>query len=389
MGSQDRHVSPVVAADAAEQEPRVMLGSRRWGVVVAIFFALFLVPDALEVTRRDLPAWLKVLSIAGLLVYAVSYVVLSVGVWHSPLRYRLAALAWLTVLASVLVATEGLGGLTLYIYVVAVAALTLPTRLMLLFNGGLLGTLLLVVLVWGETRSHFGSWLALLAIAATTGMMGMLLRNGRELVRTRHELANLAVVTERERVARDLHDVLGHSLTTITVKAGLARRLLETSGQAGSAAVDQAIGEISDLERLSRLALTEVRATVSGYRRASLAAEIAGARAALAAGQILADLPHAVDDVREELHEPFAYLVREGVTNVLRHSGASRCQIRLGADWLEITDNGAAPPGSPGLPGNGLTGLRERLAQAGAALEAGAMPGGGYRLRGQATVNGD
>jgi two-component system sensor histidine kinase DesK len=188
-------------------------------------------------------------------------------------------------------------------------------------------------------------------------------------------VAALAVEEERARLSRDLHDVLGHSLTTITVKAGLARRVLESG-----AGRDRAIDEVADVEHLARQALSEVRATVSGYRKASLPAELAGARAALRAADIAADLPHAVDNVPVPLQEPFAYVLREAVTNVIRHSGASRCEVRLGDTWIEVVDDGHGSAVDGGRHGHGLTGLAERLAPLGGTLDAGSGENGGFRV---------
>jgi two-component system sensor histidine kinase DesK len=180
------------------------------------------------------------------------------------------------------------------------------------------------------------------------------------------EVARLAVAEERARVARDVHDVLGHSLTTVTLKLGLVRRLLETTPEE----VERLIVEVGEAEQLSRQALSEVRATLSGYRSASLSAEVAGARAALASAGITADLPRAVDNVLPAYQESFAYVLREGVTNVLRHSGATSCEVRLGESWLEVRDNGRATVADAGASrvdggGAGLTGLADRLAAIG------------------------
>jgi two-component system sensor histidine kinase DesK len=200
-----------------------------------------------------------------------------------------------------------------------------------------------------------------------------------ELRAARDEIATLAIAEERARMARDLHDVLGHSLTTITVKAGLARRILESSSDA-----QQAIAELRDVEQLSRTALSEVRSTVSGYRKASLPAELVGARVALQAAEITADLPHAVDNVPASLQEPFAYVLREGVTNVIRHSNARHCEVRLGESWIEIRDDGTVA-GSSGA-GHGLAGLKERLAKVGGSLSAGPAPSGGFVVRASVTA---
>lgn len=153
---------------------------------------------------------------------------------------------------------------------------------------------------------------------------------------------------------------MGHSLTVITVKAELAQRLLDVD-------LDRARAEIADLERLSRDALADVRRAVDGYREITLAGELERARAALAAAEIEPDLPTSHDVVAPELQELFAWTVREGVTNVIRHSGATRCQVRLAPDSAEVRDNGSALA-TPYGHGSGLTGLRERAADVGATV---------------------
>jgi two-component system sensor histidine kinase DesK len=137
---------------------------------------------------------------------------------------------------------------------------------------------------------------------------------------------------------------------------------------------------VADVERLGRQALADVRSTAAANRVTSLAAELAGAREALRAAEITADLPHAVDDVPAERQQAFAYVVREAVTNVIRHSGAGTCAIRLTADSVEVVDDGSGEPAGT-TPGTGISGLRERLAPVGGRLEAGPLPDGGYRLR--------
>ncbi|GAA1175392.1 sensor histidine kinase [Pseudonocardia alaniniphila] len=201
-----------------------------------------------------------------------------------------------------------------------------------------------------------------------------LVKANSQLREAREELARLAVAAERERMARDLHDVLGHSLTTITVKAGLARRLLER-GDTGRAAE-----EVTDVEQLGRQALAEVRSTVAANRVASLGRELAGAREALRAAGIEADLPAAVDNVPPDRQQAFAHVVREGVTNTIRHSGAGNCTVRLTPTSVEVVDDGVgSQDGTPA--GHGLSGLTERLAAIGGRVDAGPTPSGGYRLR--------
>jgi two-component system sensor histidine kinase DesK len=219
---------------------------------------------------------------------------------------------------------------------------------------------------WGLVATLAGVTTALGIVFALVFTIGQL-RAAREQVR------RLAVDRERERVARDLHDNLGHSLSTMTVKLGLTRRILESGGDPGPA-----VTEVGELEILCRQALSDVRATVSDYRTVSLTTEIAGARMALRAAGVRADLPATADAVRPELHGVFGYVVREAVTNVLRHSDAGHCRIRLGRDWVEITDDGPVAPGT--VAGHGLTGLAERLDAVSGALEHGRAPGGGFRV---------
>ncbi len=188
----------------------------------------------------------------------------------------------------------------------------------------------------------------------TIFVMLQVLRSNRQLAEARADVARLAAENERIRIARDLHDLLGHSLTTITVKAGLAARL-------GEANHERALQEIAEVETLARQTLGEMRAAVVGYREVSLAGELATGRELLRAAGIAADLPHAVDVVDPAHQELFGWVVREGLTNVVRHARAKTCAVRLSACEVEIVDDGV---GRAAAPGNGLTGLRERVAAA-------------------------
>jgi two-component system, NarL family, sensor histidine kinase DesK len=218
-----------------------------------------------------------------------------------------------------------------------------------------------------------GSALAIALVSlAMFGFFGVI-RSNIELAAARAEVARLAAENERSRIARDLHDLLGHSLTTITVKSGLARRLADR-GEAARAAA-----EIGEVEQLCRRTLVEVRAAVSGYRDVTLGGELASAREVLRAAGIEADLPAAIDIVDADATEPFGWVVREGVTNVVRHSRALHCTITLGPRWIEIVDDGR---GGVVADGNGLAGLRERLAAVGGTVEA-SRGLRGWRLRAQ------
>ncbi|MEV6446769.1 sensor histidine kinase [Amycolatopsis sp. NPDC051716] len=197
------------------------------------------------------------------------------------------------------------------------------------------------------------------------------IRANTALVEARAEVARLASEAERTRIARDLHDLLGHSLTAITVKSTLARRLVTTeAARAGE--------EMAAVETLARQALTDVRAAVSGYREVTLAGELARGRELLRACGVAADLPTATDAVGPAHQELFGWVVREGLTNVARHARATRCSVTLSASTVEVVDDGVGgPPGA----GSGLDGLRERVLAAGGDFSAGPVPPHGWRLR--------
>jgi two-component system sensor histidine kinase DesK len=351
---------------------------RRWGIRITVFFSIFLLIASVELVEDATSTTQRVATVVLCLLYTASYAVLPVIFWNGALWQKILAITWLVLLGSALVAMYGLETMTLLIYAVAPAGIMLPFRVSVLVNG-IIAAVLGVLILLAHEPGLWGHWITLVSIVATLTLFGTQIRTNRALHEAQAELAEGAVREERARLARDLHDLLGHSLTTITVKASLTRRLLE-SGE-----VQRATDEVASLELLSRQALGEVRSAVSGYRVPSLAAEIAGVRVALDAAEIAADLPHAVDNVPPGLQGAFAYVVREGVTNVLRHSGATRCEIRLGPSWLEIRDNG--PSTDPPVEGNGLSGLRERLAEVGADLTAGPVPEGGYLVRAAATTD--
>jgi two-component system, NarL family, sensor histidine kinase DesK len=363
--------------DGPEATRRVRLRS----VAGASPFLVFLVRNTVQewgavtvATRTALVA------VAG--AYSVSYLfALFYGPRFGP-RARTLLVCWLYVTAVAFpLVTGDPSHLAMLSYAVAAGILLLP-----LWWGGLLGLLSTAALMIG-TFAVAGAvdWNnTFVLVILTVGMVvvSQLIRTVNQLRAARDEIRVLAVAEERARVARDLHDVLGHSLTTITMKTGLARRLLESGADP-----ELAIAEVRDVEQLSRHALTDIRATVSGYRRPSLAAELAGAREALRAAGIEAVLPQAVDEVAAELRDPFAYVLREGITNVIRHSGATRCEVRIGPRSLEIRDDGRPAHGDDGRPaadrlraGGGLTGLAERMDTVGGHLSAEPLPGTGFRL---------
>jgi two-component system sensor histidine kinase DesK len=369
-------IRPWVGGDDARP-----LGTSRIGWLWAAVWLIYLaVPIRTAWRHRDSLA--GVVAVVALVVFAVGFAVYFA--WMRGHRIRTGELhagpVWAMLAAMVLllaIATPGAGEDVVAgaVYVGVTAAMTLPGRQVVAVVAALTAAALLLPLVvpgW-ESLDDFIPQL-LLATFAAYGV-GQVLKRNIELAHARQQLVELAVTQERERVARDVHDILGHSLTVITVKTELAGRLLEASGEGDT----RARAELADAERLAREALADVRATVSGMRQLSLTGELAAARQALDAAGIAADLPSAVDDVPARYRELFAFALREGVTNVVRHSGASRCVVRLTADCIEVRDDGRGPDGA--VSGSGLTGLRGRAQAAGARVETGTAAEGGFLLR--------
>lgn len=360
--------------------PEPQFSYRRPLAVVLIPGAfLFFLAEAVVDAFRLHSGWVSAGVVICVVVYAATYLF---AIWQGLRVSRVSRVLLVLVLTVCPVAIASMmnaSDLTYLTYAIVTALLLLPPVAGTVYGvAATLAELMATNIAHGAPDWRGG----LVLIVMTVAMLSVrgFARQTDELALAREEIKMLAVAEERARVARDLHDVLGHSLTTITVKAGLTRRILESSGD-----VERALEQVHDVERLSRLALTEIRATVSGYRKVSLPAEIAGAKAALTAAGISAELPQAVDDVPGELQEPFGYVLREGVTNVIRHSGASRCWIRLGQSWIEITDNGTSK--STVDSGNGLSGLRERLAKVGGRLTAARGGEGGFVLRAEVSAS--
>ncbi|GAA4529166.1 sensor histidine kinase [Amycolatopsis samaneae] len=350
-------------------------GDRSRVAVVAVLglAALFLIPRGAEIVDGRYDAPRAVAALGFLVCYGFGCLLVP---WYGPTaprRRRIAVVAVMVVLGAAPALLLGEPGyLTDLTYATAIALMLLPLRYSLPL--GFATAVGQIAWMWlGQGRVNWGEVVTLVGVTAALGTVFALTFTIGHLRVAREQVRRLAVSQERERVARDLHDILGHSLSTMTVKLGLARRILESSGD-----TDPALAEIRELETLARQALSDVRATVSDYRTVSLATEIAGARVALRAAGVRAELPTAADDVRPELRGVFGYVVREAVTNVLRHSDAERCSVRLGRDWVEITDDGTVPAGT--IAGHGLTGLAERLAAVSGTLDHGAAPGGGFRV---------
>ncbi|WP_018545390.1 sensor histidine kinase [Streptomyces sp. LaPpAH-108] len=236
---------------------------------------------------------------------------------------------------------------------------------------------------WSQAPNiGYATFLSCMVTAAILGLSEAV----RELRAAREELARRAVEKERLRFSRDLHDLLGHTLSVIVVKSEAARRLAGRD-------LDAALAQIGDIESVGRQALTEIREAVTGYREGSLATELTRARSALAATSVEPVVRQSGAPLAPQTEALLGWVVREAVTNVVRHSDARRCEITVEGSAervrLTVTDDGTGTPvprQGEGIGGTGLTGLTERLAAAGGTLTAGPAPQGGFTVTAELPV---
>ncbi|MEU6995185.1 histidine kinase [Streptomyces sp. NPDC046465] len=360
---------------------------RRQCLTKAVWIGVWLV--FLSAPVKDLAdgrhtALATVLGSIGLAVFVACYLTLVFRYTTKILRWAnvIASFAVLVVLAALLAFSFGDHWLGLFVYVSVSAGAVLPIR----YSLGVIPAVTLLMIVVGLRDDGLGNLITNLGVI--TLLVGFAMSGVRELIRTtvqlrqaRATVAQLAANEERLRLARDLHDLLGHSLSLITLKSELAGRMLPTDP-------DKAAQQVADIEQVSRQALVDVREAVSGYRRRTLAGELAGARTALTAAGMDADVPlePPAELPGEEAEAALAWALREAVTNAVRHSGARRCTVAftarqtLAGPLLELTveDDGAG--GSGAAAGNGLTGLAERVEAVGGVLETGPGVRRGFRL---------
>ncbi|BCL83927.1 two-component sensor histidine kinase [Ktedonobacteria bacterium brp13] len=297
-------------------------------------------------------------------------------------------IALLTLLSVALTLTSGKDWLILFYFTSGYSGGRLPAKLALYT----ISTLLIIAIIAGILINV--SWLGIMQAVGYVGAIGILIigimrsiMSSLELHAAREEIAYLAVINERLRIARDLHDLLGHSLSLIALKSELAGRLI-------TIAPERAVSEVGDIEKVARTTLQEVREAVSSYRQPTLASELQGVQELLSVtgiGYHYDGDVHSLDALTATVEVLLAWVVREGVTNIVRHSHAQQCTIRVTRNkqeiCVEIIDDGMLIPAIPSMStervghgGNGLRGLTERVSTLGGRLEAGAQREGGYRL---------
>ncbi len=364
-------MSRLLSRFAEDRWGRGRLGGRVAPAVIWLGFILF--PLVSAITNRDTTLG-HAAATTGALIFIAAYVWMVLIMFRpeaSPVRWGL--LGTLLVVAILLTLHSPGQWWFMFTYCAACLALVTPS------SRGVPAILSLTALAAGTTLIAGGGADHTISAATTTvaiGLLMVLMRDLRdrnqELCEARAELAKTAVAAERERFARDLHDLLGHSLSVIAIKAELAGRLLPGDAE-------RAGREVADVEQVARQALSEVRQAVSDYRRPTLDGELEGARMALSAAGIDAEFDRASATLDPEVEAVLAWTVREGATNVIRHSGARHCRVLVRADdgdaGVEVLDDGPASApvdvAANGHAGNGIAGLRERAERLRGRIEAG------------------
>jgi two-component system, NarL family, sensor histidine kinase DesK len=372
----ERATSESLAAES--KTSRFPRGGRLLG---PLFGLVFLIYPVRAVLTSDPTSARIFLALGGAALFAGVFLWLmwmqeplwSASAEPSEVQGRRATIAFLAVLAISLNLILGSEWRVLFFHVNVAAGIMLLTRDAYVAIAGLA----LITFALGTVSGM--AWLALptAAIGLWATAFVRQVATVAELRSAREELARLAVNEERLRFARDLHDLLGHSLSLITLKSELAGRLLST-------APEKARAEVDDIEEVARQALREVREAVAGYRRPTLVEELSGAAEMLAAAGITCRIENEVGVLPGAIDGVLAWAVREGTTNVIRHSRAKSCRIVLAREDGEIstviTDDGRGAENAEDA-GSGLSGLAERVASFGGHVEAGSSPDGGFRLR--------
>ena len=275
---------------------------------------------------------------------------------------RLMACVFATLALGLIWAPWNGGGSTFCIFAAAMASRITPER-RAYQTLGFAGLLIITCTLLLNLQSFF--WIPALLFGTTAGVSAVIgekmLRSKEDLLRKQEEVEYLATIAERERIARDMHDLLGHSLSVIALKAELARKLMQR-------APEQAEQEIRDVEKTARDALAEVRAAITGYRSTGFAHELRQACATLESSgvQCQIQMPANFPALSAATENILALLLREAATNILRHGKATQCHIRLeqqAAQWVLSICNDLPQDAQyqPVRDGNGLRGMRERL----------------------------
>ncbi len=328
-----------------------------WSPLLWVLYLGFFFIDPV-LSHASLRIWL--LDGLGALIFLILYF----GLLFFENPYRLGHIAGM-ILLGLLYQPINQGACTFFIFAAAILPFCMATQAAAWLGLGVIGA---VAAVEGLLL-HVAGWalfylvLFPVIIGAGNTFNAERTRMNRKLRKANEEIEHLAKVAERERIARDLHDVLGHTLSVISLKSELAGKLMDRDRQ-------RAEKEIREVSEISRQALSDVRDAIRGYRAKGLAAELAQAKSTLETAGLSVQCDAATTIKVPALQESVLSLaLREGVTNVVRHANARSCRVRLeqqnGSCRLEIHDDGL---GFVTAEGNGLRGMRERVEMLGGTL---------------------
>ncbi len=286
--------------------------------------------------------------------------------WRGSVRRHWAVIGGILLLGVLYVPFND-GASVFFVYAAAGLGFFNPVRVAVYALAGIVLVLIVESLLLGLGP---GAWMPGIVFSLLIGGInihfGEVERRNFRLKLAQEEVEDLAKLDERERIARDLHDLLGHSLSMITIKSELAGRLIEQE----PADLERSAAEIRDVEEASRQAMSQVRRAVRGYRAQKLSTELAKCRMTLEAAGIEMEFESGPYDLNPDQESVLALALRESVTNVVRHSRASRCRIVMrtlkGRFELAVSDNGR---GIQDLEGSGLTGMRERVTSIGGTVD--------------------
>ncbi|KGN34584.1 histidine kinase [Knoellia sinensis KCTC 19936] len=333
---------------------------RRWGWVMGAVWLVFLAFPIAGVVASDESRPRTVGAVALFVLFGLVYIRAFVRMGRpsterSVRRDGVAHLVALLLICGAIHALVGAFSVGAGPYLVALSMFVLP-----LWAGVLMTAAVLVLTFWLTTGAGGADeWFLMGIVVLIAVVTGVVRGLDRRTVLYEQLTGELAMAAERDRVARDVHDVVGHTLTAMSLKADVAERLVATDPE-------RARREIAEVAALSRQALAEVRAAVGGIRSASLSDEIASAERVLASAGIRSEMPSDLTIVDPRHRVVLAWVLREAVTNVVRHSNATVCRVVLGPSSLTVEDDGRGPSGL--REGNGLRGVRERVDAAGGEL---------------------
>lgn len=364
--------------DPERSAHQAAIGLRRWRTIAGAFlvYLAYTLPELFEQSTL-------VITVGLVLMVAFAWLYLGPlppAAWGDQQGRALAAVGGMAALAAVYLVVVGPGGLAFGTYICVGLVISLPPTISLPLLVALSAALVQLpqyVGSWHLVGQQWGAGLLGLLTGAAVLAVRLNVSQQRQLYQAREEVERLAADQERLRIARDLHDLLGHALTTVVVKSELAARFARIDAE-------RAAQEMEQVAALARQALADVRSTVSGYRGVSLVGELASAREVLRAAGISAELPASAEQVPAQLQELFGWALREAVTNAVRHSRARSLVVRLTAETgsvgIDIVDDGTSA--TRAVPwGSGLRGLNERVVAAGGQLAAASPAEGGFHVR--------